>query len=1296
MQKVDDALNIANEDNLRLATRGVNKLLRVALINSYPKGQSHLIEVGDNTIITGRNSAGKTTLMGAVIPFFGTRLSEVSKKNEAVKSFIDFYLPYDDSYLVYEYRRQGEKKCVILRRSSEGQQIFNFINTGYNEAWFVTKDAANQRRFRQFEEVKSIIESQGFNVSNNIKQLAYEAIISNCPNRRLKASIRSSKAIQTINALRPDYSLAVGRGSFYGFSLIASNILKSKIEFDQICEFLVEAMKTENKVQNNEISIDSQGVDTNKWLSDRSSWNEVEQLRSKFDELGQYVEQNASNQNALSITVKTFKGLVKAFDTKIAENKTVEVDLKLKIEAIDQAITKIEIAWDKEKGQLQNEIDDLSSKVVKLERAKRDFEYGLPGHHQPLAILQNMIREISSLEEQIKHENKRLKALRKGEEDATKIIESIKNQLTDDLKQIESNKARLASQQELTLQQIKTGYYESLSNLGDDKAAKLNLIKKEYEIKSSAIKEKHTQLIIDKNNLESELKNIRCSLELNKEMESLKLNLDNAKTQLNQDIKNQRTAEKHLDENSKEYEKLQREHERLLNDIANKTSDIDDLYALLKDDTLLSFLLRNESDELLSPLINQIRKTIDPSLFNRSDLSPQWLAPKELDDEALYGLYLDTSKIDTTNNPKKLLTLESITEQRLVLEDEILERRNNISSLEKTIHQAKLNKKKANEDVYRANTNVVNTEKDIENKQATQKQLEIRAENEIEEAKRKIDSQLNEIKNKIDDQISASETVDTKMNSTEQEIASHHKLAIEQLEEDKKKREQAVKQQYVKELEGLKFEANQSQERHDRAINENGYDDNVIAQTIAKVQQLSTKLDVAEKAKIRVKHYHEFIDEEYRDLPMLFEKRNDLSIELVDKQAASDKALISKQEDAKSLAERAKDINGRIESAQTDLISIKESLSNASNAFDQALVVDHTLEPEYKGHSLQDLHNTSLAVLNDAKSLVSDTKKNMEKGIYALKTIRKPFTTNGSMFESLMSDSILLSIPDQENWYIQARKFSDYLNNEHEIKKDTLIGQYRVTAHQVREFKSKLDDAHNSLSNFSKRINTKCKEVCEKLEALAIEELHIAISSGIKENKWYSTLADFTDAHQRWANEDIHDTTRMPNQELLSKLQLVQDYIGQNQMNIKLSEQFSFSLRIKQVGGETKETKRAKVFKDMGSNGTMRIAQLIIYISLLSVISTTSSDEVELKFFIDEIGVLDPQNTRELLNLLQKLGISAMCAAPENPDDEVVPLFANNIACHHNKTRNMYSISQTDDMYMLTQDSELEEFGVFS
>lgn len=1284
------------ETNEGLAVKNTNKLLRVALLNSYPKGQSHLVEVGDNTVVTGHNSSGKTTLMGAIIPFFGTQLGEVTKKNEVNKSFVDYYLPHDNSYLVYEYIRQGEKKCVILRRGNERQQVFNFVNAGYDETWFIAKDANNQRRFKQFEEVKSTIESQGVSISSSVNQLAYEAIISNCPNRQLKATISSPKALRIINNLRPDYSLATGKGSFYGFSSIASNILKRKIEFNQICEFLVEAMKAESKVQNDKIVVGSQGIDTGTWLSNRGSWNEVEQLRDRFGELGQYVEQNASNQKALSVIIKALSALVKAYDTKIVENKVLAGDLRVRAEAIDQEVIEVRNTWDKEKGQLQNKIEDLTSKITRLERAKRDFEEGLPGEHQPLATLEAMIRDIPSIEQQVRHENDRLQTLRKDEEDAARMIEGIKDQLAKDLMQIESKKGELTSHKELMLQQIKAAYYESLSGLSDGRSAKLNLAKKEHQVKSNTINEELTKLIIEQNNLQSELRNAGCSPELAREMQSLRLAIDEARAQLNQDIKDHRTAEKRLDEASREYDRLQRDHARVSSDIAGKTSEIDKLDALLEDGTLLSFLLRNESDEALTPLISQIRRTIDPSLLNRSDLSPQWLVSKDVDDEALYGLYLDTSKIDIANNPKKLLTLESITEQRLALEDKVLECKDALSSLEKEIHKAGLVKNKTNEDVYKASAKVANTEKDIENRLATHKQMEIRAENEVKEIENKIKAQLSDIKTQIDVKTAESKAVDEQINGAEREIESAYQKAFRQLEEDKEAKEKATNQQYFKELEALKNETLQAQQRHDKAMDENGYDNSVITQTIAKVNQLSARLDAAEKAKIRVKHYHEFIAEEYQAITMLNEECSSYSNKIIDKQAAIEKTLATKIDDSKAVNEQIRVVSKHIDSAQVDLANINESLLHANNVFDKALVTDEALEPKYDLHSLSDLHTASLTILNDAKALIRETKKNVENGINVLKVIRKPFTTNGTMFQSLMSDSVLLSIPDQENWYIQARKFADYLNNEHEVKRSVLISQYRNTAHQIKEFKSKLDDAHNSLSNFSNRINAKCKEVCDKLEALAIEELHIAIRSGIKENKWYPTLADFTDSHQRWINEDIHDTTRMPDQELLSKLQRVQEYIGQNQMDIKLSEQFSFSLRIKQVGGEVKETKRARVFEDMGSNGTMRIAQLIIYISLLSVVSTAQSDEVELKFFIDEIGVLDPQNTRELLSLLQKLGISVMCAAPEKPDDDVIPLFANNIACYYNKDKGTYVLSQTDDMYMLTQDAELEEYGVFS
>ena len=88
---------VSNDQPLEAAK---NKLLRVALLNSYLKGQSHLIEVNSNTILTGRNSAAKKTLMGAIVPFSGTKLSSISKKSEVHKIFVELYLPYADSYIV--------------------------------------------------------------------------------------------------------------------------------------------------------------------------------------------------------------------------------------------------------------------------------------------------------------------------------------------------------------------------------------------------------------------------------------------------------------------------------------------------------------------------------------------------------------------------------------------------------------------------------------------------------------------------------------------------------------------------------------------------------------------------------------------------------------------------------------------------------------------------------------------------------------------------------------------------------------------------------------------------------------------------------------------------------------------------------------------------------------------------------------------------------------------------------------------------------------------------------------------
>ena len=59
------------------------------------------------------------TLMGVIAPFFGVPLSSIARQSEVKQSFIDFYLPFENSYIVYEYQRDGQQFCVLLRRRGD-------------------------------------------------------------------------------------------------------------------------------------------------------------------------------------------------------------------------------------------------------------------------------------------------------------------------------------------------------------------------------------------------------------------------------------------------------------------------------------------------------------------------------------------------------------------------------------------------------------------------------------------------------------------------------------------------------------------------------------------------------------------------------------------------------------------------------------------------------------------------------------------------------------------------------------------------------------------------------------------------------------------------------------------------------------------------------------------------------------------------------------------------------------------------------------------------------------------------
>ncbi|ENH6782233.1 ATP-binding protein, partial [Vibrio parahaemolyticus] len=57
-------------------------LRKIILINSYLKELVSEVEIGNNTMITGDNGAGKTSFLKLIPAFFGMKTSKISKKSE--------------------------------------------------------------------------------------------------------------------------------------------------------------------------------------------------------------------------------------------------------------------------------------------------------------------------------------------------------------------------------------------------------------------------------------------------------------------------------------------------------------------------------------------------------------------------------------------------------------------------------------------------------------------------------------------------------------------------------------------------------------------------------------------------------------------------------------------------------------------------------------------------------------------------------------------------------------------------------------------------------------------------------------------------------------------------------------------------------------------------------------------------------------------------------------------------------------------------------------------------------------
>ena len=95
----------------------MDSLIQINLIKSA-KYDFAEVKLDKNNLFIGANGAGKTTLLRAILYFYTANAKALGINSAKKISFLEYYFPYEESYIAYLYKKEKKYVLVIAYRST--------------------------------------------------------------------------------------------------------------------------------------------------------------------------------------------------------------------------------------------------------------------------------------------------------------------------------------------------------------------------------------------------------------------------------------------------------------------------------------------------------------------------------------------------------------------------------------------------------------------------------------------------------------------------------------------------------------------------------------------------------------------------------------------------------------------------------------------------------------------------------------------------------------------------------------------------------------------------------------------------------------------------------------------------------------------------------------------------------------------------------------------------------------------------------------------------------------------------
>lgn len=1179
----------------------ISGLKKITMINTAVNdGLFTELDIGKATQITGDNGAGKTSSLRLIPLFYGAKPSAVSKKTDVLDSFVTFYLPKEDSYIVFDYitTRGNPAHIIVNRYQSESGVSYRFVKGEFNRDAIIKDNGSNRYYAIPRTELTDSLDELGIDYEPAINNITtYRAIIQNDTNKSFDKRYQA-------------YSLCSGSRDLRHIEKITHALLGGTFSVANTKTLFLEILGINPELLTHELNANL----VKSWCNDYQGVHEF----NKNEELFRNAVLENDKITLLSSYLNSAKAHLKQLheeleqkrsdlNSELTEKKAV---YKSKIEEVRNIIEEL----DAEERLLSREIKTISLDIEKYEDTKMEWEDAdIEG------IIQKLI-QLPDLEKRLSQQKKRFESLNEK-------VENIENWY-----RIESSV-------------LSTRYYDRYHLLNKRKDDNLTL----YNTQKEAL---HTEIEQGKANIVSTYESGKQQLsdqELN-----TRIKLTEITTKLDNLSPNQKMTDElkkyHVQKNelTTQFQELETEKTNIQHENTLQGIQRDNLFKEqgqnkqrqneLKEE-LRELIKRSESGNgtLFSYLESNYEGWQDTNLgkvLSETVLYAENLNPEFVDsNNAIFGLQIDTTSLPTCNVTK---ANDEVRKDKINLEvDRLVDRHCEIEKelvvLNKQFDQRKVR-------LAELNIAIINTQDEIElcNEQIVTKETAIQRDfelkqSELESEKQSVQEQLTKLTKEIDSN-----------NKSYQERIKEYNIECMNLrsvlDTEHSQRESSIKDEMSDNKltfdNGMKLLNKEKEDRFANEISDETYKQykEDMLQTEQTILFLEGKKQEAEQYRAWKSRYEVQYPELKRELD---KKMNTLSETTV--------KLKLKRPELKTLqSEKARIIN-EIEIQDTQAKKNSEKCNSYYGAVD-SLVREYDINFELE-HTLDDdvmsLFNTISSKIDDLKRLQISRTTTLDK-----LTVQVDKWGSGELL-SLWNDTIkernALPTP---NVKIQVLGLI--------IEKIIPQVQHAIRMHavnmgsQMTNYKDRMISFESEVKRLGKSISS---QVRNHNEFKVVESIDIRTSASLSRLDGWAEINNFSEEYKNWEREG---TAQLPSKRFFDALENIAKLLSRDASSDP-RDLFDIEFHIKE-NGRTKCAKSDKDMTDLASNGTNLIIQSMLYIALIN--NQRGNAAVRVTFPTDEVGKLTADNLSILLRLMNQNSFTMVAALPEGKGQSM-ELFSN-------------------------------------